>query len=53
MVPAADVFVFLFGLSMDREVFILSRMRDEYDRLRGPGGRDAASLSGRGDTFMR
>ena len=29
------VFAFLFGLSMDYEVFILSRMREEYDR----GGR--------------
>jgi RND superfamily putative drug exporter len=27
------VFAFLFGLSMDYEVFILSRMREEYDRL--------------------
>jgi RND superfamily putative drug exporter len=26
------VFAFLFGLSMDYEVFILSRMREEYDR---------------------
>ncbi len=25
------VFAFLFGLSMDYEVFILSRMREEYD----------------------
>jgi RND superfamily putative drug exporter len=30
-VPVA-VFAFLFGLSMDYEVFILSRMREEYDR---------------------
>jgi RND superfamily putative drug exporter len=27
-------FAFLFGLSMDYEVFILSRMREEYDRTR-------------------
>jgi RND superfamily putative drug exporter len=27
------VFAFLFGLSMDYEVFILARMREEYDRL--------------------
>ena len=27
------VFAFLFGLSMDYEVFILSRIREEYDRL--------------------
>src|SRR4029077_5383851 len=26
------VFAFLFGLSMDYEVFLLSRMREEYDR---------------------
>jgi RND superfamily putative drug exporter len=25
------IFTFLFGLSMDYEVFILSRMREEYD----------------------
>ena len=28
------VFAFLFGLSMDYEVFILSRMREEYDEAR-------------------
>ena len=28
------VFAFLFGLSMDYEVFILARMREEYDRSR-------------------
>jgi len=28
----AIVFAFLFGLSMNYEVFILSRMREEYDR---------------------
>jgi putative drug exporter of the RND superfamily len=26
------VFAFIYGLSMDYEVFILSRMREEYDR---------------------
>ena len=26
------VFAFLFGLSMDYEVFILARMREEFDR---------------------
>ncbi len=26
------VFAFLFGLSMDYEVFILARVREEYDR---------------------
>ena len=30
-VPLA-IFAFLYGLSMDYEVFILSRMREEYDR---------------------
>ncbi|MET0928025.1 MAG: MMPL family transporter, partial [Aeromicrobium sp.] len=34
-VPIA-AFAFLFGLSMDYEVFLLSRMREEYDRLRSP-----------------
>jgi len=34
------VFVFLFGLSMDYEVFILSRLRAEYDRT----GRTATSV---------
>ena len=35
------IFAFLFGLSMDYEVFILSRMREEYDRTgsTGRGGR--------------
>ncbi len=28
------IFAFLFGLSMDYEVFILSRIREEYDRTR-------------------
>ena len=32
-VPIA-AFAFLFGLSMDYEVFLLSRMREEYDDLR-------------------
>jgi RND superfamily putative drug exporter len=33
------VFAFLFGLSMDYEVFVLARMREEYDRT---GSTDAA-----------
>ena len=37
------VFAFLFGLSMDYEVFILSRMREEYDNL---GSTDAAVVEG-------
>ena len=39
------VFAFLFGLSMDYEVFILARMREEYDahRLDRRGGRPRAS----------
>ena len=28
------LFVILFGLSMDYEVFLLSRIREEYDRCR-------------------
>ncbi len=37
------VFAFLFGLSMDYEVFILSRMREEYDAT---GSTDAAVVRG-------
>jgi RND superfamily putative drug exporter len=41
------VFAFLFGLSMDYEVFILSRMREEYDRT---GCTDTAVVEGIGRT---
>jgi RND superfamily putative drug exporter len=41
------VFAFLFGLSMDYEVFILARMREEYDRT---GSTDAAIVEGLGRT---
>jgi putative drug exporter of the RND superfamily len=41
------VFVFLFGLSMDYEVFILSRMREEYDRT---GRTDLSVVVGLGRT---
>jgi RND superfamily putative drug exporter len=41
------VFAFLFGLSMDYEVFILSRMREEYDRT---GSTSAAVVEGIGRT---
>jgi len=41
------VFAFLFGLSMDYEVFILSRMREEYDRT---GSTRAAVIGGIGRT---
>ncbi|MGQ0465518.1 MAG: MMPL family transporter [Sporichthyaceae bacterium] len=37
------IFAFLFGLSMDYEVFILSRMREEYDRT---GDTNAAVVEG-------
>jgi RND superfamily putative drug exporter len=37
------VFAFLFGLSMDYEVFILSRMREEYDAT---GSTDTAVVTG-------
>ncbi|MDX6586264.1 MAG: putative drug exporter of the superfamily [Solirubrobacterales bacterium] len=37
------VFAFLFGLSMDYEVFILSRMREEYDRT---GSTETAVIQG-------
>ena len=41
------VFAFLFGLSMDYEVFILSRIREEYD---GRGSTDEAVVEGIGRT---
>jgi RND superfamily putative drug exporter len=41
------VFAFLFGLSMDYEVFILSRIREEYD---ASGETDAAVIVGLGRT---
>ena len=41
------VFAFLFGLSMDYEVFILARMREEYDRT---GSTDQAVVRGLGRT---
>ena len=37
------LFAFLFGLSMDYEVFILSRMREEYDRT---GSTEQAVIQG-------
>ena len=41
------VFAFLFGLSMDYEVFILARMREEYDAT---GSTDMAVVRGIGRT---
>ncbi|HEY5190245.1 MAG TPA: MMPL family transporter, partial [Solirubrobacteraceae bacterium] len=41
------VFAFLFGLSMDYEVFILARMREEYDES---GSTDTAVVRGIGRT---
>jgi len=41
------VFAFLFGLSMDYEVFILARIREEYDRT---GDTDEAVVLGVGRT---
>jgi putative drug exporter of the RND superfamily len=41
------LFAFLFGLSMDYEVFILSRMREEYDAT---GSTDIAVVRGIGRT---
>ena len=41
-VPLA-IFAFLYGLSMDYEVFILSRVREEYDRC---GDTDQAVIRG-------
>ncbi len=44
-VPIA-AFAFLFGLSMDYEVFILSRMREAYDERGDPDGTDPAVVDG-------
>ena len=41
------IFAFLFGLSMDYEVFILARMREEYDRT---GSTEKAVIRGIGRT---
>jgi RND superfamily putative drug exporter len=41
------IFAFLFGLSMDYEVFILARMREEYDRT---GDTGTAVITGIGRT---
>jgi len=41
------VFAFLFGISMDYEVFILARMREEYDRT---GSTETAVVEGIGRT---
>ncbi|MDQ3104536.1 MAG: MMPL family transporter [Actinomycetota bacterium] len=41
------IFAFLFGLSMDYEVFILARMREEYDRT---GDTGMAVITGIGRT---
>jgi putative drug exporter of the RND superfamily len=41
------IFAFLFGLSMDYEVFILARMREEYDKS---GDTDQAVVAGLGRT---
>ena len=41
------IFAFLFGLSMDYEVFILARMREEYDKT---GETAAAVITGLGRT---
>jgi putative drug exporter of the RND superfamily len=45
-VPLA-IFAYLYGLSMDYEVFILSRMREEHDRT---GSTDEAVVAGLGRT---
>lgn len=41
------VFAFLYGLSMDYEVFLLTRMREEYDRT---GSTNQAVITGIGRT---
>ena len=55
------IFAFLFGLSMDYEVFILARMREEYDAVRQhqrggrrrPGPHRAPGDVGRADPVLR
>ena len=42
------VFAFLFGLSMDYEVFILARMREEYDATGDTDGRSCAASAAPG-----
>lgn len=44
-VPIA-AFAFLFGLSMDYEVFILARIRESYDNMADPDGTDDAVVDG-------
>jgi RND superfamily putative drug exporter len=44
------VFAFLFGLSMDYEVFILSRIREEYDAAADGTGTNTAVVRGLGRT---
>jgi RND superfamily putative drug exporter len=44
------VFAFLFGLSMDYEVFILSRIREEYDSAPAGTGTNTAVVRGLGRT---
>lgn len=44
-VPIA-AFAFLFGLSMDYEVFILARIRESFDDAGDPDGTDAAVVDG-------
>jgi RND superfamily putative drug exporter len=44
------VFAFLFGLSMDYEVFILSRIREEYDAQPDESGTNDAVVRGLGRT---
>jgi RND superfamily putative drug exporter len=39
------LFAFLFGLSMDYEVFLLARMREEYDRLAGQPDANARAVA--------
>ena len=40
------IFAFLFGLSMDYEVFILARMREEYDRTGDTQGASSPASAG-------
>ena len=47
------IFAFLFGLSMDYEVFILARMREEYDASRLDGQAVVTGLGRTGGSSRR
>ena len=44
------IFAFLFGLSMDYEVFMLTRMREAYDETARPNARSSSASRGQGSS---